>query len=121
MRKKGKTDVWYFSEKGKFAGFATTINSDELILLDYLAVPEALQGRGIGAKMLESLKKAGVGEVIRKAYNSIAVNTDMLDCDYYRFLEGDARAVNSYRGEFMSSYSWAEFSAGALNRMFGLQ
>ena len=64
MRKKGKTDVWYFSEKGKFAGFATTINSDELILLDYLAVPEALQGRGIGAKMLESLKKTYTGRGI---------------------------------------------------------
>jgi len=75
----------------------------------------------IVADMRNSLKKAGVGEVIRKAYNSIAVNTDMLDCDYYRFLEGDARAVNSYRGEFMSSYSWAEFSAAALNGSFTLQ
>lgn len=75
----------------------------------------------IVADMRNSLKKAGAGEVICKAYNSIAVNADMLECDYYRFLEGDARAVNSYRGEFMSNYSWAEFSAAALSGNFVLK
>lgn len=64
MRKKGKTDVWYFSENGRFAGFATTINSDSLILLDYLAVPEKLRGKGLGAKMLGCLKETYDGRGI---------------------------------------------------------
>ena len=64
MRKKGKTDVWYFSENGRFAGFATTINSPSLILLDYLAVPQNLRGGGLGAKMLEGLKETYNGRGI---------------------------------------------------------
>ena len=31
----------------------------------------------------------------------------MIDCDLYHFLDGDMEAVNSYYGEYMSSYSWA--------------
>jgi hypothetical protein len=32
----------------------------------------------------------------------------MLDCDYYRFKELDAGAVNAYQNEYMNQYSWAE-------------
>ena len=38
-----------------------------------------------------------------------AVNTDLLDCDYYRFQELDAGAVNAYETEYMSQYPWADF------------
>lgn len=57
MRKKGKTDIWHFSKDGAFAGLATTVNSDDLILLDYLAVPEKLRGRGVGSEILQMLRK----------------------------------------------------------------
>ena len=33
----------------------------------------------------------------------------LLDCDYYRFKELDAGAVNSYQNEYMSQYYWADF------------
>jgi len=55
MRKKGKTDIWYFEKNGRFVGFAATINSDSLILIDYLAVSEKHRGEGIGTKMLDRL------------------------------------------------------------------
>ena len=37
---------------------------------------------------------------------------EKVSCDLYRFLDGDADAVNRYRGEYMSSYSWAEAMEG---------
>ena len=37
-------------------------------------------------------------------YNAIAVNPDVLDCDYYRFKELDSGAVNAYQNEYMSQY-----------------
>ena len=46
MHRKGKTDVWVLRQDGRFAGFASTINGDGLILLDYLAVAEDVRGRG---------------------------------------------------------------------------
>ena len=44
-----------------------------------------------------------------KQHNAFAVNTNVLDCDYYRFKELDVSAVNSFQNEFMSQYSWADF------------
>lgn len=61
------------------------------------------------------MKKAGVEEIICKTYNSLSVNVDKIDCDYYRFMEGDARVINQYNGEFMTNYSWAEFFVPVLN------
>ncbi|MBQ2957660.1 MAG: GNAT family N-acetyltransferase [Clostridia bacterium] len=58
MHLKKKTDVWYFTLNGRFAGFASTINSDELILIDYLAVSEKLRGQGAGSKAIEALKES---------------------------------------------------------------
>ena len=44
-----------------------------------------------------------------KSYNSLSVNVDLLDCDYYRFKELDAGAVNAYECEYMNQYYWADF------------
>ena len=38
MEKCGASDVWYFEEGGKFLGLAITINSPDIILIDYFAV-----------------------------------------------------------------------------------
>ena len=59
--------------------------------------------------MIKSLKAVGAEDVIIKKYNDLAVNTKLLDCDYYRFKELDAGAVNSYQNEYMSQYYWADF------------
>ena len=44
MQKKGKSDVWYCVENGKFAGLVITINGPDKILLDYLAVAKNRRG-----------------------------------------------------------------------------
>ena len=59
--------------------------------------------------MMKALKEAGAKRVIHKSYNSMSVNVDLLDCDFYRFEELDAGAVNAYQNEYMSQYYWAEF------------
>ena len=59
--------------------------------------------------MIKSLKAVGAESAVVRSYNALAVNPDVLDCDYYRFKELDAGAVNAYECEFMSQYGWAEF------------
>ena len=34
------------------------------------------------------------------------------ECDAYDFEKGDLLAINSFRGEYMVNYSWAEFTTG---------
>lgn len=59
--------------------------------------------------MMKSLKKCGAGDTVFKKYNSLSVDVSKLDCDYYRFAELDAGAVNAYSSEYMSQYYWADF------------
>ena len=59
--------------------------------------------------MIKSLKEIGAEDVIVRSYNALAVKPELLDCDYYRFKELDAGAVNAYECEYMNQYSWADF------------
>lgn len=70
--------------------------------------------RNIVRELKNALKSAGAEEILKRSFNSLAVAAEKIDCDYYRFLEGDPIAVNQYRGDYMPSYSWAEFHNAAL-------
>lgn len=59
--------------------------------------------------MIKNLKESGAESAVVRSYNALAVNPEVLDCDYYRFKELDAGAVNSYQNEYMSQYYWADF------------
>ena len=66
------------------------------------------------ASLVKTLHSVDVRDLILKNRQGILLNTRIVDCDYYRFLEGDVRAINSFTGQYMSAYSWAEFTVGYL-------
>ena len=70
--------------------------------------------RNFVSDLRETLKSIDMEDVLIRRKNNIAIRTDLLDCDYYRMLEGDMAAVNAFRGEYMTQYSWAELTAGTL-------
>lgn len=78
-RKRGTTDIWYFSKDGAFVGFATTVNSKNLILLDYLAVPEKLRGQGFGSEILAMLRMHYVGKGLFLEIESVLDDTPNLE------------------------------------------
>ena len=63
-----------------------------------------------------SLKEAGIEEIFDMQRGSMRAVKGTFGCDLYRYLEGDAATVNSYMGEYMSSYEWAMFTEGLLSR-----
>lgn len=70
------------------------------------------------ASLVKSLNAVGVHDLILRNRQGLLLNTKIVDCDYYRFLEGDTGAINSFTGQYMSAYSWAEFTVGYLeNRL----
>lgn len=62
MYRKKKTDLWCIFREGRFAGFASTVNSEKLILLDYLATLPQCRGQGIGSAALEKMKEIYSGK-----------------------------------------------------------
>ena len=72
------------------------------------------QCRVIMGALKKDLEKIGAGDVIVKNWNTWGIDAGKIACDYYDFLKGDSVAVNSFRGEYMLQYSWAEMTAGRL-------
>lgn len=73
------------------------------------------QTQTVISQMMRNLKAAGIEDCVIKKWNYLAVDPDRLDCDYYNFLAGDVKAINSYTGEYMSNYSWSEFTTAFLD------
>ena len=64
----------------------------------------------------QALEKAGYDNILIRRRGMIAVIPESLDCDYYLWLKGVPGAINSYRGEYMTQYSWSEFTNSQLDR-----
>lgn len=60
--REGKTDIWRFTRAGSFAGMVITINGDQHILIDYLAVAESRRGTGIGSEILRRMQAHYAGK-----------------------------------------------------------
>ena len=65
----------------------------------------------------QTLEKYGIGEIMELHSGTMRIRPELLDCDLYHFLEGDLDAVNAYRGEYMSSYSWASLTEAYMDRI----
>ena len=63
-----------------------------------------------------TLSEAGVPEILVRSRNTLAIRADLIDCDSYRFLQGDPVAINSYRHDYMPNYSWAEYSVSMFEK-----
>lgn len=61
-----------------------------------------------------TLRSAGAEDILVKGWGRLSIDPERLDCDSYRFLLGDPKAVNSYRHDYLPGYSWAEFSISVL-------
>ncbi len=99
----------------------TGVNTAEIssILWEDKAYDRSLrnQTQTVISQMMRNLKGAGIEDCVIKKWNYLAIDPERIDCDYYNFLAGDVRAINSYTGEYMSNYSWAEFTTAYLDDM----
>lgn len=67
------------------------------------------------AEMMAPLKMAGAEQIVISKRNYYAICPSEFECDYYNYLKWDVQAINSFQGEYMSNYSWAEFTLGLLD------
>ena len=70
--------------------------------------------RNLIVDIKHSLNELEIQNFFIAEYNNFRINPEAIKCDYYDFLSGDTKAMNSFAGEFMNQYSWAEESAGFL-------
>ncbi|MEG0258130.1 MAG: response regulator, partial [Christensenella sp.] len=70
--------------------------------------------RDLRSDLITTFTSLGAEEAIRKQRGAMAIVLDQVACDYYDWLHGDISAINAYRGEYMSQYSWGEFTLGGI-------
>lgn len=66
--------------------------------------------RALIKELRDLFEEKGLGDFVVRGRNATAINTDMADCDYYRLLDESGGAIEGYRGEYMTQYSWSEYS-----------
>lgn len=72
------------------------------------------QLRSFMAEIRKVFEEKNLPDMIIKEYSKMAIRTEKIDCDYYRYLKGDEEAKKSFMGEYMKQYSWAEVRLGEL-------
>ena len=70
--------------------------------------------KNIRSDMFRALKSYGLEDVVVKQRGRLGIIPDMMECDYFDMISGDPKAIARYNGEYMSQYSWAEYTNGIL-------
>lgn len=72
--------------------------------------------KNIRSDLIKTLEEQGCADCITRGKGEIGIIKDAIDCDYYSYLEnkGVEGSGKLFNGEYMSQYSWAEYTLAAL-------
>lgn len=79
--------------------------------------PENISGsyfRTLRKDLFDTFRNAGCAGVLIRQRDRQGVRAEAVSCDYYDWKQGLPRACSAYQGEYMTQYSWAEFTHGML-------
>ena len=77
------------------------------------------QVRNLIYDLNKSLKKLNIENIIIRQNNLIGIDKTKIECDYYNFQVGDPKALQSFRGEYMTQYSdWSYYMECNLQKYF---
>lgn len=115
-REKAKELLAYLVDRH---GAAVTTRQIAMILWEDKPYDQSLKNAvtKIYSSLKDTLKAVGIEDILVKSWNHMAVDITKVKCDAYDYEKGDAVAINSFRGEYMANYSWAEFTAGRYDSM----
>ena len=72
--------------------------------------------RKIRKDLMDTLKSVHAGDILflSRGYMGLK-NLDSIDCDYFKWLQGDPNGLSAYQGEYMAQYSWGEYVNAVLS------
>ena len=62
-----------------------------------------------------TLRENGIEEILDMHRGTLRIVPERFVCDAYLFFKGDGDTVNSYRGQYMSAYSWASMTESLMS------
>ncbi|MBR2527868.1 MAG: response regulator [Blautia sp.] len=64
----------------------------------------------------ETLRQYQISEILEMRSGYLRIRPELLECDLYLYEEGDKRAAEAYRGEYMNNYPWGSMTEASLTR-----
>jgi two-component SAPR family response regulator len=71
--------------------------------------------RSLRKDMTDVLEAAGCGDILSQQRGRIGIVPERVECDYFSWYSGSPSAESSYNGEYMTQYSWGEFTNAMLS------
>ena len=72
--------------------------------------------KSLRSDLLDTLEAAGCQEIISQKRGRLGVVPEQIECDYFDYLNDKGKGKAAYRGEYMTQYSWGEYTNGLLGR-----
>lgn len=72
--------------------------------------------RTLIAEINKVLVRCNSSNVLIRNNQNYGVDKTKFECDFYNYLKNDSMAINSYMGEYMNQYSWAELTHAYLEK-----
>ena len=110
-REKAKEMLAYLVDR---SGASVTTEQLAVVLWEDRAYDRTLKNyvSTVLGSLRKTLRKVGKEDILIKSRNHLSVDPMKIKCDAYDYEKGIMSAVNSFRGEYMVNYSWAEFKTG---------
>ena len=70
--------------------------------------------RSLRKDLTDVLEAAGCGEILSQQRGRIGIVPELVDCDYFNWCSGMRSASNAFHGEYMTQYSWGEYTNAML-------
>ena len=115
-REKSKELLAYLVDRH---GAAVTTEQIAALLWEDIPYDRKLKNRVTAtiAALKNSLKAAGIEDILIKTWNHLSLDISKIKCDAYDYEKWDAVAVNAFHGAYMLNDSWAEFTTGRYSQM----
>ena len=70
--------------------------------------------RNLVSDLRRTLESHGADDILVNPRGSLGIVRDKIDCDYFDFLDKKPAALDAFHEAYMSQYSWAEVTLGAM-------
>ena len=65
-------------------------------------------------RLMQTLKEYDIEDIIERVDGKRRIVPEYVQCDYFDYLRGEPKAVESFSGSYMSDYSWGEITLSDL-------
>ena len=70
--------------------------------------------RSLRKDLTDILETAGCSEILSQQRGRLGIIPELVDCDYFSWCVGKSSPGNAYLGEYMTQYSWSEYTNARL-------